>query len=460
MSYGTLLLKLPDGRAREYLIEKPEISIGREPDNDLVIDDPSVSHHHVRVSVEADRASITDAHSNDGTFIGSNRVSAITPSRLFEDQVMRLGRVEVRFIPPSLEVVSIDALESRPSVSTLVPALTLDGPAIHLTLVGLDRPVEPGDLVTAELIIQNRGTVGDELLIQFSGLPAGWIRLSRDRVRLLPNEHSKITVMFQPPRGSESTAAEYPFTLTVVSREHRAKATTAGVLKVGPQAGFAMHLQPVRSRKKFRLQVENHGNVPAAYRLSGLQPAEYALSYRFDRDTIDLPPGARASIGLRVIRKAKSSDRSRDLLSFNIVATPAAANQTELVTSGLLILHRSKVWRWLLALLLLIGLSAGMVWAYGRYCPQLAFCPSAAKPSIHSFIATPLELQRGGSVVIAWDVDNADQVQLVQPDAETLAKTGVATFTINRTTDFTLRATNAGGVIERTISVDVKNSSP
>ncbi|HET7377964.1 MAG TPA: hypothetical protein VFK30_14725, partial [Anaerolineae bacterium] len=83
-------------------------------------------------------------------------------------------------------------------------------------------------------------------------------------------------------------------------------------------------------------------------------------------------------------------------------------------------------------------------------------CPSAAKPSINSFTATPVELPGSGIVIISWDVGNADQVQLITPEPQALSSNGMSTFNLARTTDFTLRATNAGGIIERTITVNVK----
>ncbi len=461
MNHGSLLIKLPDGRVREYLIEKAEISIGRSADNDVLIDDPSVSGRHARIVIETDRASITDANSNDGTFIGSKRVSSMTPSRLFEDQAARIGKVELRFIPPAPVVENLDASAARPTVASIAPALSFDGPPIHLALTGPDRPIEPGDLATATLLVQNRSTVADDLLFQINGIPPDWLRLSRDRVRLLPNEQSKITLMFQPPRGAASIAAEYPFTVNAVSREHRTKAHAAGVLKVLTQQRLALHMLPVRSPQKFQVQVENRGNGEAVIDLSGVDD-DQQLAYRFERESITLKPGQQKSIGLQVgpKKKIKAEDRSPKLLSFNVIAKSVNAAQPELQTSGLLVIQPPRRWGMVLLGVLLIMLGLGAAWAYTRYCPQWAFCPSSAKPSITVFTSTPIELQRGGTVVISWDVNNADQVQLIQPDAQTLSKTGVATFNINRSTDFTLRATNAGGIIERTISVGVSNSSP
>jgi len=54
MNRGTLLIKSANGRLSEHPIEKSEVTIGRAPDNDIVIDDSSVSRYHVRVRIEGD----------------------------------------------------------------------------------------------------------------------------------------------------------------------------------------------------------------------------------------------------------------------------------------------------------------------------------------------------------------------------------------------------------------------
>jgi FHA domain-containing protein len=457
MKYGSLLVKLPDGRVREYLIEKAEILVGRSPDNDLVIDDPSVSRKHARIMIEGDRASINDANSNGGTYIGSRRVSSMTPSRLFEDQAARIGQVELRYIPPPQEPDNIRAADARPSISSLAPALALNVPPIQLVIVGPDRPIEPGDMATAMLIIENHGMVADDLLVQISGVPLDWLRLSRDRLRLLPNEQGKITLMFQPPHGSEAAAAEYPFTVNIVSREHRTKANAAGTLKILKQQGLVVHLLPVRSRKNFEVRVENRGNSEVQCELS-VTDNERQLKFHFERDSIKLEPGQQKSIKLQVSPKAKIkfNDRSPKLLSFNVVANSPDSAQKDLQAAGMLMIQPPRRWGLVFLGLLLILLGAGGLWAYNQYCPQLTFCPSSAKASINSFTATPVELPRSGTVVLSWDVTNADQVQLVQPDVQTESNNGVATYSIDRTTQFTLRATNAGGVIERSITVNVR----
>ena len=55
-----------------------EVSIGRSPDNGIVIDNPAVSHYHARVFNEEGRLMLEDFGSMNGTFVNGQRVKMVT----------------------------------------------------------------------------------------------------------------------------------------------------------------------------------------------------------------------------------------------------------------------------------------------------------------------------------------------------------------------------------------------
>lgn len=66
-------------RAREEEIlfgERTTISIGRASDNDVVLDAPTVSRHHARVTRQGERIKIEDLRTSNGTFVNGRRVSS------------------------------------------------------------------------------------------------------------------------------------------------------------------------------------------------------------------------------------------------------------------------------------------------------------------------------------------------------------------------------------------------
>jgi pSer/pThr/pTyr-binding forkhead associated (FHA) protein len=73
-----LVLKFENSVLTEKPVDTAEVSIGRSPDNGLVIDNPSVSHYHARVFKEEDRLMLQDFGSLNGTFVNGQRVQMVT----------------------------------------------------------------------------------------------------------------------------------------------------------------------------------------------------------------------------------------------------------------------------------------------------------------------------------------------------------------------------------------------
>jgi hypothetical protein len=82
-------------------------------------------------------------------------------------------------------------------------------------------------------------------------------------------------------------------------------------------------------------------------------------------------------------------------------------------------------------------------------------------PVINVFDVMPSEIEKGGTVALIWDVSNAEQIELTEPVQETLpGKSGVKTYIVDQSTNFTLRATNFAGEDTKSITVKLKGSAP
>src|SRR5688572_16416166 len=69
-----LQLKFNAAVIKEFPIAKAETTIGRKPDNDIVIDNPAVSGHHARIVRQGDEFFIEDLNSTNGTFLKGQKV--------------------------------------------------------------------------------------------------------------------------------------------------------------------------------------------------------------------------------------------------------------------------------------------------------------------------------------------------------------------------------------------------
>jgi pSer/pThr/pTyr-binding forkhead associated (FHA) protein len=73
-----LVLKFQNSILQELAVGQKEVSIGRSPDNGMVIDNPAVSHYHARVFNEEGRLMLEDFGSLNGTFVNGQRVKMIS----------------------------------------------------------------------------------------------------------------------------------------------------------------------------------------------------------------------------------------------------------------------------------------------------------------------------------------------------------------------------------------------
>ena len=62
-----------------FELNKDIITLGRDITNDIVINDPEVSRHHLRITRGASGYNIEDLGSTNGTFIGGQRVTGVRP---------------------------------------------------------------------------------------------------------------------------------------------------------------------------------------------------------------------------------------------------------------------------------------------------------------------------------------------------------------------------------------------
>ena len=84
-----LILKYEAAVLKEIPLQKPTLTIGRTPSNDLVIDNLAVSGIHARLVLDGGRFLLEDMHSLNGTFLNGQR---IRKSQLAEGDEILVGK--------------------------------------------------------------------------------------------------------------------------------------------------------------------------------------------------------------------------------------------------------------------------------------------------------------------------------------------------------------------------------
>lgn len=83
-----VLLKYKEAVVKEIVLEKEVTTIGRKPDNDIVIDNQAVSGHHAAIKIEGDVLTVEDLGSLNGTFLNSQKISK---AELFNGDTILIG---------------------------------------------------------------------------------------------------------------------------------------------------------------------------------------------------------------------------------------------------------------------------------------------------------------------------------------------------------------------------------
>jgi len=100
---STLAVHWMGGHVQKHQITQPMYKIGRAPDNDLVINHPAVSGHHLQLVTDPSGYTITDLNSTNGTQLNGQRITPNSPQQLQIEDVIRIGDLTGNSIKLNLE---------------------------------------------------------------------------------------------------------------------------------------------------------------------------------------------------------------------------------------------------------------------------------------------------------------------------------------------------------------------
>lgn len=100
-----LTVKLNQQRVAEHVFEQGTVSIGRNSDNDVCLDDPTVSGLHAKIISFFRPTYIQDQRSTNGTFVNGKRIHEHT---LQAGDVITVGTHKLVFEPDVGEAVRKD----------------------------------------------------------------------------------------------------------------------------------------------------------------------------------------------------------------------------------------------------------------------------------------------------------------------------------------------------------------
>ena len=101
------------------------LTIGRAPDNQLVINDPQASSHHAQILPDGQGYLLTDIGSTNGTFVNEQRLFPHSPRLLISGDVIRIGNTaytyEVSGVPQFGQTVAANPAY-QPTIAVTPPS--------------------------------------------------------------------------------------------------------------------------------------------------------------------------------------------------------------------------------------------------------------------------------------------------------------------------------------------------
>ncbi len=164
-----LIVKLGDTIVKRHVFGGGQVRIGRGADNEIVLENLSVSRLHAEIRLLGDRYVLTDMESANGTFVNGVRIAQ---TEILNGDAIGIGKHILLFVNKAAAAAGADfdektaLIDAAPKIALLV----LEGPnGETLREYALDRPVT--------LIGK-----GEECDVRLAGGLAGWFVKKRHAV--------------------------------------------------------------------------------------------------------------------------------------------------------------------------------------------------------------------------------------------------------------------------------------
>ncbi len=115
-----LLLQFQGAVIKEIPITKGELTVGRNPENDIVIDNPAVSGRHCKISLVGETFFVEDLNSSNGIFVNAKKT---LKSGLKNDDIIGIVKHALKFV------------DDRPQTGATIPAQPPSGGAAEATMM-------------------------------------------------------------------------------------------------------------------------------------------------------------------------------------------------------------------------------------------------------------------------------------------------------------------------------------
>ncbi|HEY0602327.1 MAG TPA: FHA domain-containing protein, partial [Herpetosiphonaceae bacterium] len=390
MDYGWLQINHRGGMQQDIPLGV-EVTFGRAQDNDVVLNESTVSPYHAKIVCDSTGCWIVDLTSANGTYVDGTRLFSQQPQQLSEGMTIQIGNTRIIAYPT--ESAASDAEQPDPNIST---APTLAAPVVaapllpstpttptetfvnpfmvntpppvysapstvppqgggsasassasaNLTLTTTDLAAHAGGTAFSSIFVVNRSTIVNRIELVVDGVPPSWVTIKPNTLSLFPGGQGEAQVQISPPRESNSRAGSHAFEVIARSDQFPTERTAvAGSLTILPYSEFALDINPQqqtgRVQGTYEVEVSNKSNSEHTFQFEGRE-AENAMTFRFLPPTLKVGPGEVATVRARTRLVATHWVGRPKIYPFTINVAPADQSSSPQQVSGRLV-HRPPI---------------------------------------------------------------------------------------------------------------------
>ncbi len=400
-----------DKTTRSVRVKRPTMMIGRDPDNDIVLDDNKTSRHHTRVEYSGAHYHVVDLNSTNGTYLSNKRLLPGIPEIWLPEKALRVGETWFRLL-----LVSPETTETTIRNGEQERGFSAGADESHLSINLDDTQVnlDPGQSYTLQMTIQNLGANEDTVSLVITGLPAAWGHLAVHPILLVPGEQKTIAITIKPPVSPQTRAGHYPVSILASSQRNPTKGIEAGLnLTISAYSQFSSDLTPnhLHSAQIGRITIKNQGNAPEDFSIHWGDPSG-KLVFTPPQLRLNIPNGELSVAEFQVKLRQTALLGGQKTYPFTAQVKPALGrpqnHQAELSTRG-------SIPFWLISILIItclgliimgLFLSTQLIWPISDDGIGVKTQTSAA---ILTELAMVIQETKDSSTMTASALENAQQ---------------------------------------------------
>lgn len=311
---GDQIVITGQGRApRHFGMNKNQITIGRAPNNDIVLSSLDVSRRHARLEKVAGSWRIVDVESRGGTFYDGRKLQSQQPTLWQPGEKLQIGPYFLQWQLADEAPVNLASQTPAEPITELFQ-ISAEGSQVEashsnfsVALNPTQATLSPGNEAHLQIDLFNQSSQVLVVKINLTGLPEV-ATLAQDAVSMTPGARATVPLTLQLPQDEQPLlAGQHPFQLLLRAEGPPVEtAVLQGQLTILPEEQFELSIWPahVEEGGTCRVMVRNEGNVHSTVQLAAEDPAG-KLQFFGDAQPLSLEPGSTGTTAYRITHRKK-----------------------------------------------------------------------------------------------------------------------------------------------------------